>query len=196
MKRPEKSGLFFARHPTIPYFAPCFLGPDYPLRLAQCFSRGTPTDVIMPWIIRDDDEDNAFNEMMGNPSDRAAALIAASFVGSVLEQKLADLFLDDAEIRDQMLRADGPLGSFAARMKACCLMRLYGKRAYRELNTIRRIRNEFAHRTGYVDFATPAIRDLCRNLTLIDGYHITFDQQRADGARYSGVTSYILTRES
>jgi DNA-binding MltR family transcriptional regulator len=138
----------------------------------------------MPWIIRDDDEDKSFTKMMGNPSNRAAALIAASFVDSALEQKLADLFWDDAEIRDQILWADGPLGSFAARMKACYLMRLYGKTAYRELNTIRRVRNEFAHRTGYVDFTTPAIRDLCRNLTLIDGYHITFDQQRADGARY------------
>jgi hypothetical protein len=111
MKRPEKSGLFFARHPTIPYFAPRIPGPNYPLRLAQPEGPHRWEDVIMPWIIRDDDEDKAFNEIMGNPSDRAAALIAASFVDSALEQKLADLFWDDAEIRDQILWADGPLGS-------------------------------------------------------------------------------------
>lgn len=51
---------------------------------------------------------------------------------------------------------------------------MYGHRVYRELITIKDIRNDFAHIIGddaARSFETPRIRSLCMNLKIVEHYH-------------------------
>ena len=81
-------------------------------------------------------------------SDRSAGIVAAAFVEDQLTHLLKSRLRfedEDDTIMREMFRSRGPLGSFSAKIDMGYLMRLYSKTARRELETIKDIRNSFAH---------------------------------------------------
>lgn len=97
-------------------------------------------------------------------SDRGAALLAASY----LDERLKALLLEHFTSRKVGLELlDGPLaplGSFSARSKAAFALGLLDAATYRQLNTLRNIRNEFGHNWEEMDFSTTTVEKLCRKL--------------------------------
>ena len=97
-------------------------------------------------------------------SDRGAALLAASY----LDERLKQLLLDHVTSRKVGLELlDGPLaplGSFSSRSKAAFALGLIDAVTYRQLNTLRNIRNEFGHSWEELDFSTTTVDKLCRKL--------------------------------
>lgn len=97
-------------------------------------------------------------------SDRGAALLAASY----LDERLKFLLLEHFSSRKVGLELlDGPLaplGSFSARSKAAFALGLVDAATYRQLNTLRNIRNEFGHTWEEMDFSSVAVEKLCRKL--------------------------------
>ncbi|WP_341705007.1 MltR family transcriptional regulator [Ferrovibrio sp.] len=100
-------------------------------------------------------------------SDRGAVMIAASMMDDLLRRKIiADL----EPVRQAKLLFDGlsaPLGSLSAKMLMAYTLGLIDERMFKELRTIQKIRNRFAHDI-HVDFKDDSIKDLCGNLTFMN----------------------------
>ena len=96
--------------------------------------------------------------------DRGTALVAAAWLDDALEVRIRAAFRPDKGIADDVFRPDGPLGSFAARIKLAYLLGLIEPFARKDLDFIRRIRNDFAHGRNDLYFTTPRIKDRCKQL--------------------------------
>jgi hypothetical protein len=100
-------------------------------------------------------------------SDRSAGIVAAAFVEDQLTHLLKSrLRYEDEKIMREMFRSRGPLGTFSAKIDMGYLMRLYSEEARRELETIKDIRNSFAHRMPMKNFQAQSIRALANNLKI------------------------------
>ena len=105
-----------------------------------------------------------FLDSLNKESERGAVLISASYLEGQLREIIA-AFLCEMDASKKIL-GDGfnaPLGTFAARIAAAAALALISEDEYQELETIRKIRNIFAHnhRKTFVD---QDIVGLCGNL--------------------------------
>jgi hypothetical protein len=94
-------------------------------------------------------------------TDRGCALMAAAYLDVELEKLLAKFFVDDSSVVGELLGQSGPLGTFSSRINICYAVGLIGKKVHRDLHLIRKIRNDFAHKTGPLGFADQAIASRC-----------------------------------
>jgi hypothetical protein len=83
------------------------------------------------------------DEMQG--SDRANAVVGGAFVEDHLTYFLKSKMVEDKKVTDEMFMPGRAFGDFGAKVALGYLIGGYSKRAHRELNIIRRIRNNFAH---------------------------------------------------
>ena len=109
-------------------------------------------------------------------TDRGAALVGASLIDTRLERLLCSHLAERKIAEDLVTSGNAPLGTLSARAKICFCLGLITELEFHEKNTIRRIRNEFAHGVHGVSFSTQMIRDLCNNLKA----------NTPDGARFNG----------
>jgi hypothetical protein len=125
----------------------------------------------MPWIALENaspEDAVSIRELLAeleHDSDRAAGIVGAVLVDESLSALIKTRFEADQDLISDMFRALGPLGSFSAEITLGFLMGLYSKAAWKELDTIRKIRNEFAHRAAR-SFSFQRIRDLTNHLSL------------------------------
>jgi len=97
-------------------------------------------------------------------SDRAVALITAAFIDEALAALLRHALVDDAKILDELLGTDRPLGTFSSRIKLAYCLGHISHGSFRDLETIRAIRNDFAHSREALNFHSPGIKDRCLKL--------------------------------
>ena len=139
----------------------------------------------MPWISLNDkgeqDIPRTIAELQHN-SDRAAGIVGAVLVDESLTALLKSRMQPDADLLREMFRNSGPLGAFSSKINMGFLIGLYSAAARKELDTIKEIRNEFAHRAAR-DFDFGRIRDLANNLSLCDRieFHMSVDAFKAGG---------------
>jgi hypothetical protein len=116
----------------------------------------------MPWWIEKEDE--AIIKEIESSRDRAAAITAAAY----LEQRLADVFKammeDDEGLQARIFKGYGPFSSFSAKIDLGYLFGFYPDKMRRVLQTVKDIRNEFAHNPKSSSFKTQRIKDLSNNL--------------------------------
>jgi DNA-binding MltR family transcriptional regulator len=103
-------------------------------------------------------------DLFTKQGDRGTALIVAAWVDDALEALIRARLRPDKSLADDLLRSDGPLGSFSARIKMSYLLDLIEPTARKDLELIRKIRNDFAHARSELRFTTPSIRDRCKQL--------------------------------
>jgi hypothetical protein len=101
---------------------------------------------------------------LAHESARAAAIVGAVLVEESLTNLLKSRLNRDQGILDDVFRPSGPMGTFSTKIKMGFLMGLYSPETRRELDTIREIRNEFAHKIAR-SFDIQHIRDLANNLS-------------------------------
>lgn len=116
----------------------------------------------------------ALNAEIETASDRAAAIVAAACVEESLESVLTVHFERNETLLREIFRSTGPLGSFSAKISMGYLMRIYPKIVLKELDTIKEIRNAFAHRVPTQTFSTQRVRDLANNLSLFERFEVYF----------------------
>ena len=89
---------------------------------------------------------------------------------------------------------EGPLSSFSAKIKIGYALGLYGKVVRDDLDTIREVRNAFAHSTAHIDFRTAAVAVVCSRLRLFESImpDETTSQSQTPAARFA-VISQALT---
>jgi len=111
---------------------------------------------------------NYLNEFQ-NETDRAAAVLAGCYLDHYLESLLKSFFIDDQKFIDGQIigsSTNSVLDSFSKRIKLAYALGLLRKSEFDDLNTIKKIRNEFAHKLHGLTFETDKIRDLCSNLII------------------------------
>jgi hypothetical protein len=97
-------------------------------------------------------------------TDRGCCMMAGSFLEQELGELLAVKLVGSKKFIDSMLEFNGPLGSFSARIKMAYALGLICHAAMSDLDTIRKIRNEFAHKHQSINFNTEALKKRIYNL--------------------------------
>jgi DNA-binding MltR family transcriptional regulator len=100
-----------------------------------------------------------------NETDRAATILAASFVDCFLEKLLKHFMVDDA-ITDELFKGHGPLATFAAKTDCAYSFGIINTSLHRELKFIRKIRNHFAHHPSDTSFDDSPVSEFCSELRL------------------------------
>ena len=110
-------------------------------------------------------EGNTFGEQLEQESDRGAALVGLAFLDVMLKRLFEAKMLDGA-IAKKLLNYPGPLSTAAARSDVAYGLGWIGAKTYRDLVTLRNIRNRFAHAHEPIKFTDSAVESLCAKLEL------------------------------
>jgi len=117
---------------------------------------------------------NEFSEHMNSESDRACAILGAA----LLDAKLEELFKRKLRrFQNDLLKSMCPLGTFSSRIRLARAIDWISEDVQCDLDTIRGIRNDFAHSFDYkLSFANQSIAARCKNLrtaqAFLDGLDI------------------------
>ena len=126
---------------------------------------------------------DAFSSALDAESDRACGVLGAA----MLDARLEALFRRRLHAFTDELLGIGALGALSSRSKLARALGWIGEDVYADINTMRDIRNVFAHSADHrLSFAEPSIADRCRNLVIakefLDGIG---DRVRNPGSRCS-----------
>jgi len=99
-------------------------------------------------------------------SDRAAAILAASYLEVLLEQVLRTKFIDNPVV-DDLFTGNGAASTFSSRISLCLALGYIDEHSYRDLTLVRRIRNHFAHNIDTASFEDPEVRDRCSQFWIV-----------------------------
>jgi hypothetical protein len=124
------------------------------------------------WVNLTPEEAAAAAELDALP-DRAAAIVGATILeaklGNRLKRDLPNFVIKgNNTLHDRIFNFQGPLGPFSARIDAGFILKIYDEATWRDLDIIRRIRNDFAHTTVIGSFTNDSIRERCGNLKVCD----------------------------
>lgn len=108
---------------------------------------------------------NKIVESFHNESDRAAAILAASFLEDFLTGFLRKFMVDDSQATKNMLQGFGPLATFSARRECAYVFGYIDDSLRKDLKVIAKVRNEFAHNYDRNSFSDSPIANLCANLS-------------------------------
>ena len=99
-------------------------------------------------------------------SDRGLALYATAHIDSELESVLRKKLIGSEQHLNEIFSFNGPVGTFSAKIKLAYSLGLIDKIMMDDINTLRKIRNEFAHSDQTLSFETQKNKDLCNNLKM------------------------------
>lgn len=112
----------------------------------------------------DDLED--YLEIFQNETDRACAVLGAAHLDYLLAKAIGAHLPRGSEMSDEILfKPEAPIGTFSSRISMAYALNIINKETKEFLNTIRRIRNDFAHKIEIHSFdEDQSIIDKCKNL--------------------------------
>lgn len=96
-------------------------------------------------------------------TDRGAAIVGAAYLDESLKELVASFLIDDEQVDELLRRA---LRSFGLRIVVAYSLGLISADEYSDLDTIRDIRNDFAHGRTKTSFSEPEIEGKCDGLIL------------------------------
>lgn len=113
------------------------------------------------------------NKEIENQSDRALVLLCAAIIDEQLEFILKTFLIEDNQIQERIFDNNAPLSTFSAKNNFCFYLGLISKHEYNTINTIRKIRNKFAHEILINTFEDDAsLKGLCNNLSIPNGMYV------------------------
>lgn len=90
--------------------------------------------------------------------------MAAAYLDSLLETLIRASLIADTKKADELLGVSRPLGTFSSRIDLAHLLGHISKSEHRDLQLIRKIRNDFGHTSNPLDSSHPPIQARCREL--------------------------------
>ena len=108
----------------------------------------------------------AFVDEFKNESDRAAVILGAAKIDSLLAQLLDRYLLPSLSSKDELLEGDSPLATFSARINVAYRLGLITADFAKSLHLFRRIRNSFAHEVTGVSLESGPHADRITSLLL------------------------------
>jgi len=106
----------------------------------------------------------AFRRALSDESDRGCALFAAAYLDTALEGLFRASVLEGKKIEEELFEGSSPLATFSGRIRLAYYLGLISAEFRADLETIRKIRNDFAHDATVLSFDTQSIADRCRTL--------------------------------
>ncbi|MBE8968698.1 hypothetical protein IQ277_21490 [Nostocales cyanobacterium LEGE 12452] len=106
----------------------------------------------------------SFRTTLTEETDRGCALMASAYLDSELEKLIKAKLVNNENVAKELFTQNGSLGSFSARINFAYLLGLISNTTKRNLNILRKIRNEFAHIASPLSFKTPDISSRCNEL--------------------------------
>src|ERR1700730_7129354 len=103
--------------------------------------RPPPLEVMHPHLA----EFSAFLPELKKETDRGMVLIATSFIDELVRRTLLAFLLESDTSSSLVEGFNAPLGSLATRCAAAFALGLISERELQEADTLRKIRNQFAH---------------------------------------------------
>ncbi len=132
---------------------------------------------------------SSFLKEFQEETDRGAALVGAALIDERLERLLRSHLIECKQSNEILNGSNAPVGTFSARTKLAYSLGLITQLEFNEIEVIRRVRNEFAHKVHGMSFKDQKVNDLCQNLKAN-----TPDGKRFNGdARQLFINSVILT---
>ena len=105
---------------------------------------------------------------------RAAVIVSAALLDTLLRDLIAAFMIDESKAVDDLLgtdnNSDAPLSAFGARIRTAYCLGLISKSQYQDLLLIKKIRNKFAHRLQGYSFEKAEVVGWC-NLFQIPKRH-------------------------
>ncbi len=108
-----------------------------------------------------------FYDEFQKETDRGAVIVGAAFLETHLGELILNFLVDDPKVARNFINPKNPtspLGTLNSRINAAYCLGLIGPNMYNELNTIRQIRNLFAHGLHSISFEDKKIEDLIKQL--------------------------------
>jgi hypothetical protein len=102
---------------------------------------------------------------LNKESDRGRVLIACSYLDELMRRILLAFLIERDGTKRLVEGFNAPLGTLSTRTAAAYAMGLLSEREFKECETLRRIRNRFAHDV-HASFDAQDIRDLAHTLTM------------------------------
>ena len=101
-------------------------------------------------------------------SDRGTAIVGAAYLEERLEEAIRSRFVSgvSSDVINRLFEGYGPLASFAAKVDIAHSLGLLGTHSLHDAHSIRKIRNDFAHKADPVSFSDAAIASKCGALWL------------------------------
>ena len=98
-------------------------------------------------------------------TDRGAAILGAAMLDQKLKTILKDFLIENTGTEFLFKSSNAPLGSFSSRQNLAFSLGLISDYEYKDCETVRKIRNDFAHKFELeFSFKDQRIADLCWNL--------------------------------
>jgi DNA-binding MltR family transcriptional regulator len=110
----------------------------------------------------------SLGKQLESESDRGAALVGLAFLDELLK-RLFEAKMHVGKITKKLLEYPGALSTASARSDVAISLGWIGAKTYRDLVTLRQIRNKFAHAHEPMKFADAPIQKLCAKLNLREG---------------------------
>lgn len=114
---------------------------------------------------------------LNNSSDRSLALVGSSLVDDILRRKLEAFLHQDNKAATNLFRVSGALGSFSSRIDLGRLIGAYGDDAKKEMHTLRKIRNDFAHKFDKHEFREQPNAERAYSLIFCERYTWSIDSK-------------------
>ena len=121
------------------------------------------------FVKRRADEVKVFRTALTKETDRGCALFASSYLDKALSDLLLCALAYDKKIKNDLFNGNAPLASFSARIKLAYYLGKISNVERRDLDLIRKIRNDLAHNADPIDFKEPKIKSQCGELSF--SYH-------------------------
>jgi DNA-binding MltR family transcriptional regulator len=141
------------------------------------------------FVTKQQKEVTAFRKALLSESDRGCGLFAAAYLDSSLSDLLYASLVANKKIAADLFEATAPLATFSSRIKMAYYLGLISEPCRRDLNIIRAIRNDFAHKLDIDSFEVQSVQNRCRALAY--SYH---EHHEAPKAHFVSAVMGILAQ--
>ena len=108
---------------------------------------------------------NRLSQTLREHDERGLVLCLAAFAEEALGRLLTAFLLPVTTTKDLLIGFNAPLGTFSARIKACYSLGLINQEQFRDLEYLRKIRNEFAHSWESTSLSQDKLASFSRNMS-------------------------------
>ena len=127
--------------------------------------------------LEDKDEEAAFYEL---DSHRGLAVVAPAIVENRLTALLKAAMRQDEKVLHDLFHPGAPLGDFGVKIKLAYVLNLIHEDVYKDLTTVTKIRNAFAHDVRINSFDVPQIKDRVQSLRALSVWKSLLEKCQAE----------------
>ncbi|WP_339192372.1 MltR family transcriptional regulator [Paenibacillus sp. FSL E2-0230] len=121
---------------------------------------------------------NQYNDVVSifyKETDRASAVLSASFLENLLEDYLRKFMITEKMV-DNLFNGQGAFATFSSRISTCYALKYIPQNVYRDLDLIRKIRNYFAHNMNDASFDDEEIKNRINSFDFIRAAKFDIDK--------------------